>query len=108
MGGILIGLFNFTLVGSLRYKIPLLFTSDEDVVNLVATAMPVCAVMQLFDGLCAVSHGLLRGVGRQEIGGYANLITYYLIALPISFEMAFGLGWHLPGLWIGVSIGLLL
>lgn len=107
IGGCLVSVFNLVLVASLRYKIPILFTDDMEVINLVATAMPVCAVMQLFDGLCVVAHGLLRGVGRPEIGGYAGLITYYLFALPISFGTAFGLGWKLSGLWFGVTLGLL-
>jgi len=96
------------LVTSLRFKLPLLFTNDPDVINMVGAAMPVVAVMQVFDGLSAVSHGLLRGIGRPEIGGYANAITYYTIGLPISLGTAFGLGWKLAGLWFGVTIGLLL
>jgi MATE family multidrug resistance protein len=64
--------------------------------------------MQLFDGMASVSHGLLRGIGRQEFGGYANIVIYYLVALPISFGLGFGLDWELTGLWVGVSFGLLL
>jgi multidrug resistance protein, MATE family len=75
---------------------------------LVADVLPLVAVMQLFDGMAAVSHGLLRGIGRQEFGGYANLVIYYLVAVPISFGFAFGLGWELKGLWFGVTIGLCL
>jgi MATE family multidrug resistance protein len=103
-----VGLFNVTLLAVFRYRIPLLFTQDREVIELVAQTLPVCAVMQLFDGMAAVSHGLLRGVGRQEFGGYANLVCYYLVALPISFGFGFGLDWKLPGLWFGVTIGLLL
>lgn len=51
-------------------------------------------------------NGLLRGLGRQNIGGWANLVFYYLIGLPISFGTAFGLGWELGGLWTGVAIAL--
>ncbi|KAK3323510.1 mate-domain-containing protein [Cercophora scortea] len=108
VGGVIVGLFNVTLLASLRYQIPLLFTQDAEVVELVARTLPVCAIMQLFDGMAAVSHGLLRGIGRQEFGGYANLVCYYLVALPISFGLGFGLDWRLPGLWIGVTLGLLL
>ncbi|KAK3680742.1 mate-domain-containing protein [Podospora appendiculata] len=108
VGGVIVGLFNVTLLASLRYQIPLLFTQDAEVVELVARTLPVCAIMQLFDGMAAVSHGLLRGIGRQEFGGYANLVCYYLVALPVSFGLGFGLDWRLPGLWIGVTIGLLL
>ncbi len=106
MAGCLIGVFNLTLVTSLRYQIPLLFTADQDVIDLVGRAMPVCAAMQVFDSISAVANGLLRGLGRQEVGGYANLVAYYAIALPISFGTAFGLGWNLAGLWFGVSLGL--
>jgi MATE family multidrug resistance protein len=105
---VVVGLFNVTLVSVFRYHIPLLFTQDKEVIELVAQVLPVCAVMQLFDGMAAVSHGLLRGIGRQEFGGYANLVCYYLVALPISFGLGFGLDWKLTGLWLGVTIGLLL
>ncbi|KAH8879657.1 MATE efflux family protein [Thozetella sp. PMI_491] len=108
VGGIIIGTFNVTILWVFRYQIPLLFTQDPDVIELVAGAMPICAIMQLFDGMAAVSHGLLRGIGRQEFGGYANLACYYLVALPISFGLGFGLDWKLSGLWIGVTLGLLL
>lgn len=74
----------------------------------MASAVPVVAFLQVFDGLAAVSHGLLRGIGRQEIGGYVNLAAYYLVALPISFGLGFGLDWKLAGLWTGVTVGLLL
>lgn len=95
------------LVFALRYQIPLFFTQDPEVIEIVASVMPVVAVMQVFDGLAAVSHGLLRGLGRQEIGGYVNLAAYYIVALPISFGLSFGLDWKLRGLWAGVTVGLL-
>lgn len=106
--GCIIGLFNLTVLASLRYKLPLLFTQDEEVIAIVATVMPLVAVMQVFDGLAAVAHGLLRGIGKQSFGGYANLAIYYLIALPISFATAFALDWKLMGLWLGTTIGLAL
>lgn len=63
--------------------------------------------MQVFDGLGAGAHGLLRGIGKQAIGGPANIISYYVISLPISLTLAFGLDWKLEGLWIGVTVGLI-
>ncbi|KAK3940412.1 mate-domain-containing protein [Diplogelasinospora grovesii] len=104
--GCLVGLFNLTILATLRRQLALVFTADKDVVEIASTAMLVCAVMQVFDSLAAVSHGLLRGVGRQAIGGYANLFSYYFVALPISLSTAFALGWKLSGLWIGVTLGL--
>jgi len=101
-----VGLLNLTLLSSLRKYIPLLFTSDAEVLDLVASALPICAAFQLFDALAAWGNGTLRGLGRQEIGGYVQLACYYGLAMPVSFGTAFGLGWGIRGLWTGVSIAL--
>ncbi|KUI56889.1 hypothetical protein VP1G_04224 [Cytospora mali] len=106
--GCLVGILNVTILSTLRYQLPLLFTTDGDVVDLVAHVMPICAVMQFVDCQAAISHGLLRGTGKQEFGGYANLFAYYVVALPIAFGTGFGLGWKLQGLWFGVTVGLAL
>lgn len=108
VGGCIIASCNLIILSSLRYRLPLLFTDDEEVIEMVATTVPILAAMQIFDGLTAVSQGLLRGIGWQEFGGYVNLAAYYLVALPISFGTAFGLGWELKGLWTGVTVGLFL
>ncbi|KAK4454546.1 mate-domain-containing protein [Podospora aff. communis PSN243] len=106
VAGCLVGCFNLTLLSSLRFKLPYLFTNDEEVATIVSNTLPICAVLQIFDSLAAISHGLLRGIGRQGIGGYTNLGSYYLVALPISFSTGWYLGWKLDGLWFGVAIGL--
>lgn len=106
IAGCCVGLFNLTILSTFRHQLPLIFTSDREVATIVAQAMPVCAVLQIFDALAAVSHGLLRGIGRQSVGGYANLFSYYFIALPISLATSFCLGWKLAGLWFGVTAGL--
>ncbi|KAL9059592.1 MAG: hypothetical protein Q9162_001097 [Coniocarpon cinnabarinum] len=103
-----VGIFNMALLSSLRWYVPRLFTSDEDVVAVVANVLPVCAAFQWFDALAASANGILRGIGRQEVGGYAGLLCYYGVALPISFGTCFGLGWDLHGLWFGPVVALAL
>jgi MATE family multidrug resistance protein len=105
---VIVGLLNMIFLSSLRHYIPLLFTSDEEVIQLVAGVLPLCAAFQLFDALAANCNGILRGIGRQEIGGYVQLFSYYAIAMPISFGTTFGLNWGLFGLWTGVAIALCL
>jgi multidrug resistance protein, MATE family len=102
----LIGALNLIIFNTLRYHLPLLFTDDPEVIGIVAQVLPVVAVMQVFDALSAGAHGLLRGIGKQSIGGPANLISYYLISLPISLGLALGLDWKLEGLWAGVVVGI--
>ena len=103
---IAVGLFNIILLSSLRNNLPQLFTSDPEVIDLVAKVLPLCAAFQLFDALAACCNGILRGLGRQEVGGYVQLFCYYVVAMPVSMGTAFGLGWQLYGLWAGVAIAL--
>lgn len=120
---IIMGLFNMIMFMSLRNYVPWLFTNDADVARLAAQALPVNAAFQLVDATAALCNGLLRGLGRQEVGGYINLFAYYAvscdlfaqlpqclissqIALPISFTTCFGLHWDLFGLWFGPAVGL--
>ncbi|KAM7200185.1 MatE domain containing protein [Naviculisporaceae sp. PSN 640] len=106
VAGLVVGLFNLTLLSSLRTKLPYLFTKDQEVAEIVQSVLPICAMLQMFDALAAMSHGLLRGIGRQFVGTFTNLFSYYLVALPISFSLGWVLGWKLHGLWLGVAIGL--
>ena len=101
-----VGTLNVVLLSTLKGYIPRLFTDDEEVIEIVASILPLCAAFQLFDALAANCNGILRGLGRQEIGGYVQVFCYYAIAMPISFGTAFGLNWGLWGLWTGVALAL--
>lgn len=103
---VVVGIINVTLLSALKGYIPHLFTSDEEVIRVVAEILPLCAAFQLFDALAASCNGILRGLGRQEFGGYVQLVCYYVVAMPISIGTAFGLGWGLWGLWTGVALAL--
>jgi MATE family multidrug resistance protein len=36
----------------------------------VADVLPLCAAFRLFDALAVQYDSILRGLGRQEVGGY--------------------------------------
>ena len=101
-------MFNMVLLSSLRLYIPRLFSSDPEVVEIVAQVLPLCAAFQLFDALAANCNGILRGLGRQEVGGYIQLFCYYVIAMPLSMGTTFYLNWGVMGLWTGVALALAL
>ena len=90
-----------------QIQLPFLFTGDEAVAALVALTLPLVGVMTFFDGVGVAAHGLLRGIGKQSIGGPANLIAYYIVSLPLSLFFAFGLDRKIEGLWMGSTIGLI-
>jgi MATE family multidrug resistance protein len=91
----------------LRFQLPRLLSSDDAVVAITAQVLPLVAFVQVFDGLSAGAHGILRGIGKQSIGGPANLFAYYVISLPLSMTLLFRFGWKLEGLWLGLVVGLI-
>lgn len=102
-----IGLCDLAIITSLRHIIAEVFTSDANVRAIIVRVLPVVASAQLFDALLAISNGLLRGLGRQKIGGWINLAVYYVFALPLAFFLAFGPPkMDIQGLWIGPCLGL--
>lgn len=101
-----VGIFNATLLSLLRGYLPRLFTQDPEVIRLVAGVLPLCAAFQLFDAAAASTNGILRGLGRQKVGGLVQLFCYYAVAIPMSMGTAFGLHWGLYGLWFGVALAL--
>lgn len=106
IAAIVVGTSNVILLSVLRKYIPQLFTQDPEVIALVANVLPICAAFQLFDASVATLNGILRGLGFQKFGGYAQVFAYYVVAMPISMGTALGLGWGLYGLWTGVALAL--
>lgn len=105
---VVFGLINSTFFLVTRTHIGYLFSSDPDVIDTVARVLPLCAVFQVADGIASVGGGVIRGLGRQSVAAWLNLVVYYLIALPFGFYLTFKLNWALMGLWAGLSIALFL
>lgn len=96
---IIVGIFNFLILSLFRESISRLFTPDPEVIQMVSALLPLCATFQIFDSLAANCNGILRGLGRQEVGSYVGLFAYYVVGIPISFGTGFGAKWGLYGLW---------
>jgi MATE family multidrug resistance protein len=100
-----IGLLDFTLLTSFRNILPKAFTSDPEVVGIVATVLPLLAAFQFADSTTALVNALLRGLGKQTVGGWCNLFVYYVVAVPLALFLCFTKDWKLVGLWAGCAVG---
>jgi MATE family multidrug resistance protein len=98
---------NCGLLFGIRHSWGWLWTTDAEVVQIVSTILPLAALFQFSDGLGAVGGGVLRGAGLQKTGAFINLAGYYLLGLPLGGILAFKYTWGLPGLWIGLTTGLI-
>jgi MATE family, multidrug efflux pump len=84
-----------------------LFTPEAAVIANAATILRVAAFFQLFDGLQIVVTGSLRGAGDTRTPMVCHLIGYWVIGLPLGAMLCFGRGLGAPGLWMGLSAGLI-
>uniref|UniRef100_A0A4W5MED0 Multidrug and toxin extrusion protein n=1 Tax=Hucho hucho TaxID=62062 RepID=A0A4W5MED0_9TELE len=92
---------------STKTVIGFMFTSDEQIIDLVSQLLNVYCVLQFFDGLC-VCMGIILGTGQQKIAAMANLITYYCVGLPLGISLMFAAGLRVVGFWLGLLICVIL
>ena len=84
-----------------------LFTTDPNVVSVGTSLLLLAAVFQLFDGIQGVITGTLRGIGDTRTPMMVNLCAHWLIGLPTGYLLCFVIGWGVYGLWVGLSLGLI-
>jgi multidrug resistance protein, MATE family len=107
---VLTGLVDMALLAfALKIIISRLIVQDHAVRGLILRTIPVVALFQLFDATTCCVHGIMRGLGRQNIGGWVTFCVNYLYAVPLALYLELGpprLG--LSGLWAALSSGLAL
>ncbi|KAG1836277.1 mate-domain-containing protein [Suillus subalutaceus] len=90
-----------TMFISFRQSWAYIVNDDPEVVTLVASVLPVVAMYQVFDGIAAVTSGVLRAQGKQ-----VSASGYYVIGIPFGVWLTFKMGMGLVGLWVGLTVSL--
>ena len=84
-----------------------LYTRDAAVMALGPSLLGLAAAFQIFDATQAVTTGALRGLGETRAPMWANLAGYWLLGLPLGIGTCFLLHWGIYGLWIGLTVALI-
>ena len=91
-----------------RGHIGWLYTSSEEVVDLVAVLMVILVFYQFGDSLQIIFANALRGVADVTSMAVISFIGYFVIALPVSYICGFVLNGGIEGIWVGYPVGLTL
>ncbi|XP_062448453.1 multidrug and toxin extrusion protein 1-like [Rhea pennata] len=81
-----------------------IFTSDKEIIDLVAWVMPIYVVFHLFEATCGACGGVLRGIGKQKFGAILNAVAYYGVGLPVGAVLLFVAKIGVIGLWLSMLI----
>ena len=82
------------------------FSTDPRIIDIGVSLLAIAAAFQLFDGTQAVATGALRGISETRVPMIVNVIGHWFLGLPVGYALCFRFGWGVRGLWIGLSIGL--
>ncbi len=83
-----------------------IFTSDASVLRVATTVLFIYAAFQVFDALQVVATGALRGLGDTRTPMILNFFGHWFLGLPLGAYLCFSRAWGVPGLWLGLAIGL--
>jgi MATE family multidrug resistance protein len=84
-----------------------LFTRDPRVMALGPSLLWIAAAFQIFDGVQTVCTGALRGLGETRAPMWANFLGYWILGLPLGMILCFVLKWGIYGMWIGLTLALI-
>jgi multidrug resistance protein, MATE family len=85
-----------------------IYTTDETVIRNATTLLAAGAAFQLFDGIQSVATGALRGAGDTRTPMLCHFTAYWIIGLPLGAWLCFRRNWGALGLWVGLSLALIL
>lgn len=86
--------------------LPSLYVDDANVLLISAQLMIIGGLFQIFDGVQAVGLSVLRGMQDVRIPTIIAFISYWIIALPVGYLLAFNFEMGVNGIWYGFVISL--
>ncbi|KAF2291880.1 hypothetical protein GH714_035976 [Hevea brasiliensis] len=102
---IIISIIFSAIVLSFRVGLSKLFSNDSEVIEAISDLTPLLAISVFLNGVQPILSGVAIGSGWQAVVAYVNLVTYYIIGLPIGCVLGFKTSLGVAGIWWGIIIG---
>lgn len=82
------------------------YTHDPATVAVAVALIPLAGWFQVFDGLQAVTSGVLRGTGDTKVPAVLHMLAFWGVGVPLGAFLGFRTPLRERGLWIGLVAGL--
>ncbi len=82
------------------------YTTEAATVAVAVALIPLAGWFQVFDGLQAVTGGVLRGTGDTRVPAMLHLLAFWGLGVPLGAYLGFQTTLRERGLWIGLVVGL--
>ena len=86
--------------------VALYLTNNEPVMSIAAQLIIIAGFFQLSDGIQVVALGALRGITDVNVPTVITFVAYWVVALPLSYVLAFTYKMDVSGVWIALLLGL--
>ncbi|GAB3689991.1 MATE family efflux transporter [Spirosoma flavus] len=90
------------------WLVTLYIRDNPSVMQIAASLVIIAGFFQLSDGVQVVALGGLRGLSDVNVPTVITLFSYWVVALPLSYVLAFPFKLDAVGVWIGLLTGLTL
>lgn len=107
-----LGLSIFTALATVLFKehIALLYSDNQEVIDLAITLILFSAIYQCVDAIQVVAAGALRGYKEMNAIFTRTFISYWIVGLPLGYVLGMTNLLTEPlgakGFWIGITVGL--
>lgn len=82
-----------------------LFTDDRAVSDIVAILIPILIAYQFGDSIQIVLANALRGLSDVTSIMIVSFVSYFMVAIPSGYSIAFLMGAGISGVWLSYPIG---
>lgn len=82
------------------------YTTEAATFAVAIALIPLAGWFQVFDGLQAVTSGVLRGTGDTRVPAVLHMVAFWGVGIPLGAWLGFRTPLRERGLWIGLVAGL--
>ena len=82
------------------------YTQEPSVIVIAVSLVIWGAIFQLFDGIQAVSLGLLRGIQDVKVPTLISVFSYWGVGMPMAYLLGLKGTWGAEGIWVGLTMSL--